>query len=225
MKEDCNAKREVLVACIVCLLVLAIVIGIIFMKKNNKPEENKKSNEIEVEISYDGYEMSPEEIEQEEERIFEDDYTAAENLLGMIGNRKAGKTLLYSNKENEMDYSLIIYASEEDCNTKFKESSEKVNIDGKEYKLYETGIAYNDYKTELLRYMGENVFQKYFETYVKNIDGMLYITNEDRIELTISSFEKVEDYKYIVDYEENGELKDKEITVDENERKIQDINI
>lgn len=226
MASDKNEKREIIVAVIVCALVLVIVIGMVIMKKANKPKEEAVENkQQEVVISYDGYELSEEEIEQEAERLFNDDYTSTEVFLGMMGYRKTGKELLYTNENGKIDYSLLIYMSEEDRDAKFKESSEKITVDGKEYSLYETGISYDAYKTELLKYMSETVFENYFKPFTKNVDGKLYITNENEESYTLESLENIEEGKYLFTYQKDGESKDGEVIIDKTERTITEIKM
>ena len=222
-KED-NSKRELIVAVIVCGLVLVIVLGMVIMKKTNNPK-TETEKEQEVIISYDGYELNEEEIEQEAERSFEDDYTSTEIFLGMFGLRKSGKELLYSNKDGQIDKSLLIYLSEEDCDSKFKESNKTINVDSKELKLYETGITYESYKQELLKYMGEEIFIKYFKPYTLEENGMLYITNEEEEPYTLESFENIEDGSYILNYQVNGEQKETNVVIDIDKRVITQINM
>ena len=125
MKKNENEKREIVVAAIVCVLILIIVGGMLIMKNmNNKPNKDE-NKEVDVEISYDGYELNEDEIEQEAEREFEEDYSQAGVFLGMLGYNKAGKLLLYTNEEGKMDNSLIIYLSPEDCEARFKESNDR----------------------------------------------------------------------------------------------------
>ena len=225
MKKNENEKREIVVAAIVCVLILIIVGGMLIMKNmNNKPnkEENK---EVDVEISYDGYELNEDEIEQEAEREFEEDYSQAGVFLGMLGYNKAGKLLLYTNEEGKMDNSLIIYLSPEDCEARFKESNETINVGGKDFKLYETGIDYAEYKNELLKYMSEEMFNKYFKPYTKEINSKLYITNEMEEETNIESFESIDDEKYLVSYQINGEIKENTIKIDKDSRLVKDFDL
>lgn len=225
MKKNENEKREIVVAAIVCVLILIIVGGMLIMKNmNNKPNKDE-NKEVDVEISYDGYELNEDEIEQEAEREFEEDYSQAEVFLGMLGYNKAGKLLLYTNEEGKMDNSLIIYLSPEDCETRFKESNETINVGGKDFKLYETGIDYAEYKNELLKYMSEEMFNKYFKPYTKEINSKLYITNEMEEETNIESFESIDDEKYLVSYQINGEIKENTIKIDKDSRLVKDFDL
>ncbi len=221
-----ESKKQTRTALIVGVIIIIVIVGIVYMKKDNNPEKNETPEETNIEITYsDEGELTEEEIEQEAERVFEEDYTTTENFLGMLGLRKNGKELLFSNTEGKMDYSLIIYESLEDRDTKFKESSENITVDGKEYKLYSTEINYDTYKAELLNYMSENVYDSYFTKYAKNIDGKLYITNEVEDFYTLESLEKTADGQYILSYTTEGETKEAEITIDVNSRKVTNINI
>ena len=225
MKKNENEKREIVVAAIVCVLILIIVGGMLIMKNmNNKPNKDE-NKEVDVEISYDGYELNEDEIEQEAERKFEEDYSQAEVFLGMLGYNKAGKLLLYTNEEGKMDNSLIIYLSPEDCEERFKESNETINVGGKDFKLYETGIDYAEYKNELLKYMSEEMFNKYFKPYTKEINSKLYITNEMEEETNIESFESIDDEKYLVSYQINGEIKENTIKIDKDSRLVKDFDL
>ncbi len=225
MKKNENEKREIVVAAIVCVLILIIVGGMLIMKNmNNKPNKDE-NKEVDVEISYDGYELNEDEIEQEAEREFEEDYSQAGVFLGMLGYNKAGKLLLYTNEEGKMDNSLIIYLSPEDCEARFKESNETINVGGKEFKLYETGIDYAEYKNELLKYMSEEMFNKYFKPYTKEINSKLYITNEMEEETNIESFESIDDEKYLVSYQINGEIKENTIKIDKDSRLVKDFDL
>lgn len=225
MKKNENEKREIVVAAIVCVLILIIVGGMLIMKNmNNKPNKDE-NKEVDVEISYDGYELNEDEIEQEAEREFEEDYSQAGVFLGMLGYNKAGKLLLYTNEEGKMDNSLIIYLSPEDCEARFKESNETINVGGKDFKLYETGIDYAEYKNELLKYMSEEMFNKYFKPYTKEINSKLYITNEMEEETSIESFESIDDEKYLVSYQINGEIKENTIKIDKDSRLVKDFDL
>ena len=225
MKINENEKREIVVAAIVCVLILIIVGGMLIMKNmNNKPNKDE-NKEVDVEISYDGYELNEDEIEQEAEREFEEDYSQAGVFLGMLGYNKAGKLLLYTNEEGKMDNSLIIYLSPEDCEARFKESNETINVGGKDFKLYETGIDYAEYKNELLKYMSEEMFNKYFKPYTKEINSKLYITNEMEEETNIESFESIDDEKYLVSYQINGEIKENTIKIDKDSRLVKDFDL
>lgn len=225
MKKNENEKREIVVAAIVCVLILIIVGGMLIMKNmNNKPNKDE-NKEVDVEISYDGYELNEDEIEQEAEREFEEDYSQAGVFLGMLGYNKAGKLLLYTNEEGKMDNSLIIYLSPEDCEARFKESNETINVGGKDLKLYETGIDYAEYKNELLKYMSEEMFNKYFKPYTKEINSKLYITNEMEEETNIESFESIDDEKYLVSYQINGEIKENTIKIDKDSRLVKDFDL
>ena len=225
MKKNENEKREIVVAAIVCVLILIIVGGMLIMKNmNNKPNKDE-NKEVDVEISYDGYELNEDEIEQEAEREFEEDYSQAGVFLGMLGYNKAGKLLLYTNEEGKMDNSLIIYLSPEDCEERFKESNETINVGGKDFKLYETGIDYAEYKNELLKYMSEEMFNKYFKPYTKEINSKLYITNEMEEETNIESFESIDDEKYLVSYQINGEIKENTIKIDKDSRLVKDFDL
>lgn len=225
MKKNENEKREIVVAAIVCVLILIIVGGMLIMKNmNNKPNKDE-NKEVDVEISYDGYELNEDEIEQEAEREFEEDYSQAGVFLGMLGYNKAGKLLLYTNEEGKMDNSLIIYLSPEDCEARFKESNETINVGGKDFKLYETGIDYAEYKNELLKYMSEEMFNKYFKPYTKEINSKLYITNEMEEETNIESFESIDDEKYLVSYQINGEIKENTIKIDKDSRLVKDFDL
>lgn len=222
-QKNTNSQQTKNILIIGIILIIAIV-GIIYVQNQNRKEENVK--ETEIEISYtEGEELTEEEIEQEAERVFEEDYISVENFLGMLGIRKNGKELLFSNTDGKIDSSLIIYDSLDDRENKFQESSETINIDGKEYKLFNTGIKYDTYKSELLNYMSENVFEKYFTTYTKNINGTLYITNEVEEFYTLEALEKTDDGKYILTYNFEGESKETEITIDAKERIITEVNI
>jgi len=143
----------------------------------------------------------------------------------MLGYNKAGKLLLYTNEEGKMDNSLIIYLSPEDCEARFKESNETINVGGKEFKLYETGIDYAEYKNELLKYMSEEMFNKYFKPYTKEINSKLYITNEMEEETNIESFESIDDEKYLVSYQINGEIKENTIKIDKDSRLVKDFDL
>lgn len=222
-KED-NSKKEIVVAVIVCGLVIAIVIGMVIMKKTNK-HKTETEKEQEIVISYDGYELNEDEVEQEAERNFEDDYTSTEVFLGMYGLRKSGKELLYSNKDGQIDKSFLIYESEEDCEAKFKDSGKTINVESKELKLFETGITFEEYKQEALKYMSEDVFNEYFKPYTSVENGMLYITNEDEEVYSLDSFENIEAETYILNYQINGEQKEAEVKIDANERTITQINM
>ena len=225
MKKNENEKRKIVVAAIVCVLILIIVGGMLIMKNmNNKPNKDE-NKEVDVEISYDGYELNEDEIEQEAEREFEEDYSQAGVFLGMLGYNKAGKLLLYTNEEGKMDNSLIIYLSPEDCEARFKESNETINVGGKDFKLYETGIDYAEYKNELLKYMSEEMFNKYFKPYTKEINSKLYITNEMEEETSIESFESIDDEKYLVSYQINGEIKENTIKIDKDSRLVKDFDL
>ena len=225
MKKNENEKREIVVAAIVCVLILIIVGGMLIMKNmNNKPNKDE-NKEVDVEISYDGYELNEDEIEQEAEREFEEDYSQAGVFLGMLGYNKAGKLLLYTNEEGKMDNSLIIYLSPEDCEARFKESNETINVGGKDFKLYETGIDYAEYKNELLKYMSEEMFNKYFKPYTKEINSKLYITNEMEEETNIESFESIDDEKYLVSYQINREIKENTIKIDKDSRLVKDFDL
>ena len=224
-KKD-TAKKQNQTAIIVGIIIICIIVGFVIMKEKDKPAPKEKKNEIETEISYEqGGELSEEEIEQEAERIFEEDYLSTENFLGMYGLRKTGKDLLFTNTDGKIDFSLIIYNSEEDRDERFKESNEKIKVDGKEYKLYSTGIDYEEYKSELLNYMSENVFNKYFTQYTKNIDGKLYITNEVEDFYTLESLENTDEGKYLLSYKTEGETKEAEISIDTKTRIVSDINL
>ena len=224
-QKNVNYKQTRNIIIIGIIIIIAIV-GIIYVQSKDKDNQKENVKETEVEISYtEGEELTEEEIEQEAERVFEEDYVSVENFLGMLGIRKNGKELLYSNTEGKIDSSLIIYESLEDRDNKFQESNETINVEGKEYKLFSTGIKYDTYKSELLNYMSENVFEKYFTTYTKNIDGNLYITNEVEDFYTLEALEKTDNSKYILTYKFEGESKETEISIDENERIITEINI
>lgn len=224
-QKNVNYKQTRNIIIIGIIIIIAIV-GIIYVQSKDKDNQKENVKETEIEISYtEGEELTEEEIEQEAERVFEEDYVSVENFLGMLGIRKSGKELLYSNTEGKIDSSLIIYESLEDRDNKFQESNETINVEGKEYKLFSTGIKYDTYKSELLNYMSENVFEKYFTTYTKNIDGNLYITNEVEDFYTLEALEKTDNSKYILTYKFEGESTETEISIDENERIITEINI
>ena len=224
-QKNVNYKQTRNIIIIGIIIIIAIV-GIIYVQSKDKDNQKENVKETEIEISYtEGEELTEEEIEQEAERVFEEDYVSVENFLGMLGIRKNGKELLYSNTEGKIDSSLIIYESLEDRDNKFQESNETINVEGKEYKLFSTGIKYDTYKSELLNYMSENVFEKYFTTYTKNIDGNLYITNEVEDFYTLEALEKTDNSKYILTYKFEGESTETEISIDENERIITEINI
>jgi len=225
MKKNENEKREIVVAAIVCVLILIIVGGMLIIKNMNNKQNKNENKEVDVEISYNGYELNEDEIEQEAEREFEEDYSQAGVFLGMLGYNKAGKLLLYTNEEGKMDNSLIIYLSPEDCEARFKESNETINVGGKEFKLYETGIDYAEYKNELLKYMSEEMFNKYFKPYTKEINSKLYITNEMEEETNIESFESIDDEKYLVSYQINGEIKENTIKIDKDSRLVKDFDL
>lgn len=187
--------------------------GVISMSNNS--DENKKEEYDKFDGRAD-YDPETDELSQE---YWLDTY---EYLLGKFfatyGLTDDGLSIIYTRNEEYIPISLELYIDENEKNQKYQESNETVNIDGKIYKLYKTNIDFETYKNSLLQMMSEEVFENYFTTYAKEINGELYIVNDstdnENEEFIINSIEIIEDNTYKVKYTHtNGEVKeDKEVT-------------
>ena len=84
------------------------------------------------------------------------------------------------------------------------ETEEKTEVNGEELPLYSTSINYEDYKTALLKYMSEELFEQEFTTYQKEVEGKLYITNQETAgnRYEIVSMNETGTDTYEVEYEE-----------------------
>ena len=69
------------------------------------------------------------------------------------------------------------------------------------------------------------MFNKYFKPYTKEINSKLYITNEMEEETNIESFESIDDEKYLVSYQINGEIKENTIKIDKDSRLVKDFDL
>lgn len=84
-----------------------------------------------------------------------------------------GTPLLYSSDSTE-SYGLQLYNSYEEMEKDLVESNETININNQQLELYKTSIKYSEYKNEMLKYISEDLFEKQFTTYHKDIEGILY---------------------------------------------------
>lgn len=147
--------------------------------------------------------------------IFFDTYRLTDN----------GLTLLFTTDDTFYRAALQLYLDEEDVKEKFKLSNEKTEINGVSYDLYSTGKKFEEYKKELLSLMSEEVFNQYFTTFAKNINGELYIVNQnvdkESEKFEINSIELVSTNVYNVKYTytdgNNQEQKEIQVTFGRND--------
>ncbi len=187
--------------------------GVISMSNNSDDNKKEEYEKFDGKADYD-----PETDELSQEYWLE----TYEYLLGKFfatyGLTDDGISLIYTRNEAYIPISLELYIDENEKNQKYQKSNETVNIDGKIYDLYKTNIDYKTYKNNLMQMMSEEVFENYFTTYAKEIDGELYIVNEstdnENEDFIINSVELVENNKYKVKYTHtNGDEKEeKEVT-------------
>lgn len=211
-----NKKNKIIIT---ILIVLAVVIVVGFtMYIENKQKVKPKDNTVTV-TAIDDEEFYSN-IEKEQEERFENDYGLIETFLDIYNVRATGWDVLYTLNGNNM------YSNEQDRNEKFKKSEETIVAGANTYVAYSTQIKYDTYRQNLLKIMSEELFEKYFSEYTKNIDGMLYITNEQKFPyIIIDSLEKIDENQYSLMYEQDGEVKEAIVTIDENRNIIKQINI
>lgn len=192
----------IIILTIVCVILVAIII-------KQKEQETNVENEIEDYISEEE-ELAIDEEEMEDIEPPSDEYIFNENvdkidiLLKTYGLTDNGLMLLYTEEDDLFKASLQLYNSQSTAEELFKESNQTTIINGTEYKLYSTAIYYKDYKEELLNQVSEELFEKYFTIFAKDINGELYIvnTNQDKEveKFEITETEKKDDIHYQVKY-------------------------
>lgn len=159
-------RKKIIISLIILLIICGIIVYTLILQKNNS------NNKIEL-VEQEQYE-----IELSIMNVLEKKY-----LPMKLNNSNSAYMLV--NDEKTHQYGLGLYNSMEECNENLNETKKTLNIDGKEYKLYKTNIKYKDYKSEMLKYVSEEIFNNEFEAYVKNIFGTLYVIKNDN---NISSY-------------------------------------
>lgn len=116
-----------------------------------------------------------------------------------------GTPLLCSYDSTEI-YGLALYNTYEEMEKDLTETKEFVEIDGFKNILYKTSINFSTYKNAMLKYISEELFEKQFTTYHKNINGLLYVTHNpgDGKSYDIKNMEQISStdnsYTYKVSY-------------------------
>lgn len=230
-------KNLIFIAIIAILVIIIVILSVSLINSKNKISElNNGVAELvyEYELLYDGVlatdtietvsnseydtfdgraDYDPETDELTEEYWLETYEYVLDNFFSTYGLTDNGLKLIFARDDMFYKVALQLYIDEEDVENKFKPSNEKIQIDGKEYTLYSTQKKFDDYKNALMYLMSEDVFNKYFTTFAKDINGELYIVNENSDNETenfeINSMEIVRDKVYNVRYTyTNGDSKE-----------------
>lgn len=242
-------KNIILIAIIIILIIAIIILSVNLVKSNKKVDElNQGISELVNEYNqlYDGVlvtntldpasseeydkfdgraDYDPETDEPTEEYWLETYEYVLDNFLPTYGLIDNGLTLLFNRTDDFYKISLQMYLDEQDVEEKFKPSNETTQINGVSYNLYSTGKKFAEYKKALLTLMSEEVFNQYFTTYAKDIDGELYIVNQNVDNETesfeINSLELVSTNVYNVKYTysdgSNQEQKEIQVTFGRND--------
>lgn len=140
-----NNINKISISLGIILLIIAIIVGVFFLIYNSNDKKNYNTIEEKISIS-------------------------AEKYLS-INVRKYDFVSVLSDK----DYGLGFYNSKEEAETLIKDSELLIDIDGILFHLYKTDIKYDEYKNKMLEYISEELFEKEFKQYFKNVEGFLYI--------------------------------------------------
>jgi len=239
MKKEKNYFKTALIIVSVIAVILAIVLVIKIKELSNVNQRNKElSNELQQlkdgvismnnnsdenkKQEYDGFDgradYDPETDELSQEYWLDTYEYLIGKFLSTYGLTDDGSSIIFTRTEEYIPISLELYKDENEKNAKYAKSNETVTINGNNYTLYKTGIDFEKYKEDLMEMMSEEVFEKYFTTYAKNINGELYIVNDSldnaNEEFIIDSFEIINDdtYKVTFTHIDGTEEQKKEVT-------------
>lgn len=146
-----------------------------------------------------------------------------EKYLSFCALNSDGTPLLCCYDSNQT-YGLQLYDTYDEMYAEITESDETITIEGINMPLVKTSISFRRYKDALLKYVSEELFERQFTKYCKNINGTLYITHNpgegkgymiERMEL-ISNENNAISYQVKCEYyegEEPGAGEDKNIVV------------
>lgn len=219
MKEN---KNKVIAATTIVAAILVICLIVYLNKKQQVPKQNNISMTV---TPIDDEEFFAN-IEEEAEEQFEEHYDLVERFLETYNIRSCGAELLYTQNDEYIDACQWLYKDEGEKAEKFHESPIQIEAKQGTYIAYETGIVFETYKKELLKIMSEEIFDKYFTEYAKDVDGMLYITNEaTNNTITLESLEVIEENKYNLTYKQEEQERETTVTIDIENGKITEINL
>lgn len=242
-------KNIILLAIIIILIIAIIILSVNLVNANKKVDDlNKGISELVNEYNqlYDGVlvtntldtasneeydkfdgraDYDPETDEPTEQYWLETYEYVLDTFLPTYGLIDNGLTLLFNRTDDFYKISLQMYLDEEEVKEKFKPSSETTQINGVNYDLYSTGKKFEEYKKDLLTLMSEEVFNKYFTTFAKDINGELYIVNQnvdnENEKFEINSLELISTNVYNVKYTytdgNNQEQKEMQVTFGRND--------
>lgn len=138
------------------------------------------------------------EINEGELRTLLEKYLAFSNL-------NADGTPLLCSYDSDNTYGLQLYKSFDEMYADISDSNETVIVNGEELPLVKTSIKFSTYKNALLEYISEELFEKQFMKYCKNVDGILHIVNagSDGKIYIIQQMEQISNNDDIVSYKVN----------------------
>jgi len=216
-------KKQITIAVVFTIIAAAGIIALtIYLNNEQKVPTQNGVISVETEDDEDFYAN----IEEEAEERFEEHYDLIDMFIETYNIRAYGSELLYTESDDNIDSCQWLYMDADDKAANFHETTSQITIEGTTYTMYETGIEYEEYKQELCKIMSEDIYEQYFTPYVQNIDGKLYITNQElQQQITIQSLEEIEEDQYNLTYNQNGETKEVQVTIDSNNGKITQIQL
>lgn len=162
--EKNKIDLKLLLGILVILVIVAVLFGVVLQTKTNENTENNigegntKNEEVDSQI------------EEQCKQVLE-------KYLNLYNLSELGTPLLccYDSLET---YGLQLYDNYEEMEKDLQPSNEMADINGTEaLELSKTSIEFIKYKEAMLEYVSEELFEKEFTIYHKNIDGILYVAN------------------------------------------------
>lgn len=225
-----EGKQKIILVALVAILAIALLFCIMIIGKYSRDNRNleeeldelKKVTGVTVgnhtEDIADTEELETFNDDNAAEQIFENRSDVVLRTLKLYGLTNNGIGALYTEEDDLYSACLFVYDTQKDIDELYKPSGEKTTIDGKEYDYYKTEMKYDDYKKAVKELVSEEIFDKYFTKYVKNVDGELYIVNmpkEETEKFEIIEIKETNEKEYFVKYKyQNGDVsEERETTV------------
>ena len=194
-------KKISLTVYIITLIFMIVIIAILgyFIIKNNDNNNSNNVNTTTAEVNIENVNneisnISNEDSEKELQKVLE-------QYLYLYGLKDSGATIL-TRDNGRFPYALDFYKTYDELQNDLKESEEKIKMDYGDEKLYETSIKFSDYKSAMLNYMSEDLFEENFTICQKDIDGKLYVISSggDGKSYDIINMTKDTDNSYNVEF-------------------------
>ncbi len=99
---------------------------------------------------------------------------ALERYLTLYSLTDDGAPLLCS-YDSTTTYGLQLYDTYEEMESNLEPSGKAIMVNGEQMRLYKTSIKFETYEKELLKYVSQELFEKQFTKFYKDIDGMLCV--------------------------------------------------